>query len=166
MASHRPRTTSALNPAEPNIQLQPRRQKYAPQNPSPLKKQSDYELVAPLATKAPKGSTAARAVKPSAAAAPPKTPKVVKARKKTHCATPPSVLQDLKGRRQYDRGLQIGEGGFARVFLGQNKDGSQFAVKAVAKSSLQSERMRGKVSLNHTRACSSLRIFEGQKAYM
>ncbi|CCX31387.1 Similar to Serine/threonine-protein kinase plo1; acc. no. P50528 [Pyronema omphalodes CBS 100304] len=134
MASHRPRTTSALNPAEPNIQLQPRRQKYAPQNPSPLKKQSDYEL----------GSTAARAVKPSAAAAPPKTPKVVKARKKTHCATPPSVLQDLKGRRQYDRGLQIGEGGFARVFLGQNKDGSQFAVKAVAKSSLQSERMRGK----------------------
>lgn len=104
---------------------------------SPLKKQSDYEVVAPLASKP--------ARKPISSRAAPVTPRVRKERKKYLCATPPAVLHDLKGLREYDRGRQLGEGGFARCFLVQNKDGSLFAAKTVSKSSLQSTKMKGKV---------------------
>lgn len=127
----------------------PPRSRFAPGPPSPLKKQSDYQLVAPLASK-PVASRHAPAPPPAAAAAAgklaPVTPaKPQKPRKKFLCATPPQVLQDIKGKREYDRGRQLGEGGFARCFLVQNKEGDLFAAKTVAKKSLQSQKMKGKV---------------------
>jgi hypothetical protein len=116
--------------------------------PSPLKKQSDYELVAPLATKAPVSSNPPP-LAPSAAAnvraSGPTTPKVKNERKKYLCATPPSVLQDVRGQKEYDRGRQLGEGGFARCFLVENKEGGLFAAKTVSKKSLVSEKMKRKV---------------------
>ncbi|KAF8245888.1 Pkinase-domain-containing protein [Wilcoxina mikolae CBS 423.85] len=138
MAHPRP---TALSAAEPNIHYLPSRHgTRKPPQASPLKKQSDYELVAPLATK-PKAPTA------RARGLPPTTPKMTKERKerKKHlCATPPSVLQDLKGKREYDRGKQLGEGGFARCFLVQNKEGVLFAAKTLSKASLQNSKLKAK----------------------
>jgi hypothetical protein len=137
--SNRP---NALATVEPNV-YRPRTTKpsvrFPP--PSPLKKQSDYQLVAPLASKSSRPAAA------DAAAKAPVTPQIKKARKKFLCATPPAVLQDLKGKREYDRGRQLGEGGFARCFLVQNKDGTLFAAKTVSKKSLTSSKMKGKVCL-------------------
>lgn len=75
----------------------------------------------------------------------PKTPKPVKMRKKFLCETPPALLQDAKGKAEYDRGRQLGEGGFARCFLVQNKEGGLFAAKTVSKKSLANHKMRSKV---------------------
>jgi hypothetical protein len=150
MAHPRP---TALSVAEPNVHYLPSRN--ASRKPtsrlpsaSPLKKQSDYELVAPLATKP-------KALAARARGLPPTTPKMTKERrerKKFLCATPPSVLQDLKGKREYDRGKQLGEGGFARCFLVRNKEGVLFAAKTLSKASLQNSKLKAKVCFISPRA--------------
>lgn len=73
------------------------------------------------------------------------TPKKVKPRKQL-CNTPPVNLTSKHGG-EYDRGRQLGEGGFARCFLAKNKEGEYFAVKTVSKESLQTEKMKQKVCL-------------------
>lgn len=143
-----------LSSMDPN-QRPVRRQRSTAQKtgaPSPLKKQSDYHLVAPLknaTTKSmppPVSSGTANRAPPTGA---PKTPKQTskERKKKFLCATPPTVLQDTRGKAEYDRGRQLGEGGFARCFLVQNKEGGLFAAKTVAKKSLQSQKMKAKVCI-------------------
>jgi hypothetical protein len=140
---------TALASVEPNVHRplgrsqKPTAARFPPA--SPLKKQSDYQLVAPLAAKPSRPAVAAAGTGGAA----PVTPRIKKERKKYLCATPPAVLQDLKGKREYDRGRQLGEGGFARCFLVQNKDGSLFAAKTVSKKSLTGHKMRGKVCFHH-----------------
>jgi hypothetical protein len=145
-----------LAPMDPNLfsKRALARKRTAPQKvvgPSPLRKQSDYQLVAPLKATSTVSSKPPPA--PSSAAnqrqesAEPKTPKASARdrKKKLLCATPPVTLQDTRGRTEYDRGRQLGEGGFARCFLVQNKEGELFAAKTVAKKSLQSQKMKAKV---------------------
>lgn len=143
-----------LSSMDPN-QRPVRRQRSTAQKtgaPSPLKKQSDYHLVAPLKNATTKSipplasSSTANKAQPTGA---PKTPKQTskERKKKFLCATPPTVLQDTRGKTEYDRGRQLGEGGFARCFLVQNKEGGLFAAKTVAKKSLQSQKMKAKVCL-------------------
>ncbi|RPB27101.1 Pkinase-domain-containing protein, partial [Terfezia boudieri ATCC MYA-4762] len=64
--------------------------------------------------------------------------------KKYLCATPPVFLRNKRRNLTYDRGRQLGEGGFARCYLVQNKEGKLFAAKTVAKQSLGNPRMRQK----------------------
>ncbi|KAI5847372.1 kinase-like domain-containing protein [Morchella snyderi] len=140
-----------LTSMDPNQRPARRQRAAAPKltAPSPLKKQSDYHLVAPLK------AAATKALAPSALTGPskrsqhtgaPKTPKQTskERNKKFLCATPPTVLQDTRGKTEYGRGRQLGEGGFARCFLVQNKEGGLFAAKTVAKKSLQSQKKRAK----------------------
>lgn len=147
MATAQPGTILAS--MDPN-QRPTRRQRPTAAAPSPLKKQSDYHLVAPLKTTTtksiPPASSGAASTRPQPAGAP-KTPKQTskERKKKFLCATPPTVLQDTRGKTEYGRGRQLGEGGFARCFLVQNKEGGLFAAKTVAKKSLQSQKMRAKV---------------------
>lgn len=145
-----------LSSMDPN-QRPVRRQRSTAQKsgaPSPLKKQSDYHLVAPL-----KNATTTKSMPPQASSSAanraqpggaPKTPKQSskERKKKFLCATPPTVLHDTRGKTEYDRGRQLGEGGFARCFLVQNKEGGLFAAKTVAKKSLQSQKMKAKVGLH------------------
>ncbi|PUU73264.1 hypothetical protein B9Z19DRAFT_1035320 [Tuber borchii] len=142
---------SALSPMDPNLPTRPlvRKRSARATNPSPLRKQSDYQLVAPL--KITPATTSGPPPAPSSTAnqkrsGDPKTPKAAAKdrKKKLLCATPPQVLQDTRGRAEYDRGRQLGEGGFARCFLVQNKEGELFAAKTVAKKSLQNQRMKAK----------------------
>ncbi|KAA8905664.1 kinase-like domain-containing protein [Sphaerosporella brunnea] len=135
--SHRP---IALAAVEPNVYRPRNAAKPAASFPLPLqpKKQSDYEVVAPLASKP------SRPLASAAAAGAPTTPRIQKIRKKYLCETPPAVLHDLKGVKEYDRGRQLGEGGFARCFLVQNKNGTLFAAKTVSKKSLTSPKMKSK----------------------
>lgn len=120
-------------------------------NPSPLRKQSDYQLLAPLkvtstAFQGPPPAPSSNANR-NPASVNPKTPRASarERKKKVLCSTPPQVLQDTRGRAEYDRGRQLGEGGFARCFLVHNKEGKLFAAKTVAKKSLQSQKMKAKV---------------------
>ncbi|KAG0137487.1 kinase-like domain-containing protein [Tuber indicum] len=142
---------SALSSMDPNLPTRPlaRKRSARATNPSPLRKQSDYQLVAPLKT----APTVASGPPPAPSSTAnqkqlgdPKTPRVAAKdrKKKLLCATPPQVLQDTRGRAEYDRGRQLGEGGFARCFLVQNKEGELFAAKTVAKKSLQNQRMKAK----------------------
>ncbi|RPA90121.1 Pkinase-domain-containing protein [Choiromyces venosus 120613-1] len=141
----------ALSPMDPNLPTRPlvRKRSTRATNPSPLRKQSDYQLVAPLKVTSTAASGPPLAPSSTANRKPsddPKTPKVAAKdrKKKLLCATPPQVLQDTRGRAEYDRGRQLGEGGFARCFLVQNKEGELFAAKTVAKKSLQNQRMKAK----------------------
>lgn len=146
----------ALSPLSPNNNARARpvrrvntRATYKPTAPSPLKKQSDYAVLAPIKSKAVAGTTASAATattaRTGAASGKPVTPKAQKTRKKILCDTPPAILQDRKGNNDYNRGKLLGEGGFARCFLVQNRDGTLFAAKTVAKASLVSQKMRSKV---------------------
>jgi len=141
-----------LSPMDPNLPTRPlaRKRSARATNPSPLRKESDYQLVAPLKippTTAPGPPPAPSSTANQKRSGDPKTPKaaVKDRKKKLLCATPPQVLQDTRGRAEYDRGRQLGEGGFARCFLVQNKEGELFAAKTVAKKSLQNQRMKAKV---------------------
>jgi len=115
------------------------------------RKQSDYHLIQKLTAKL-TGSTLPSKTEPvppikSVPSAPSKTPvKKSSARpsKKILCSTPPVNLRNRKRGVEYDRGRQLGEGGFARCYLVQNKEGKLFAAKTVAKESLQSEKMQAK----------------------
>ncbi|TGZ81982.1 Pkinase-domain-containing protein [Ascodesmis nigricans] len=146
----------ALSPLSPNGNARARparrlatRTAYKPVAPSPLKKQSDYAVLAPIKSKPSSSTTTTTTTttkhqQQQVAAAKPATPKAQKTRKKILCDTPPAVLQDRKGKNEYNRGKQLGEGGFARCFLVQNRDGTLFAAKTVAKASLVSQKMRTK----------------------
>lgn len=167
--SKKPATTTATTTAAKRRLAAAPSALSAPVAPSPLKKQSDYELVAPLAPKAPRTTTtaappaaaaSAAAVAAAAAAAAaaggrgpaPVTPKPKRDRRKHLCATPPSVLHDSRGGREYGRGKQLGEGGFARCFLVKNQEGERFAAKTVSKLSLENAKMKAKACFP-LRAC-------------
>ncbi|KAF8424512.1 kinase-like domain-containing protein [Tirmania nivea] len=137
-----------------------------PRAPAPApRRQSDYHLIqslraVPPSALSPKPTTTAaasssssssstadssppRKPRPLPAAAKPKTPHKP-LHKKYLCATPPAFLRNKRRNLTYDRGRQLGEGGFARCFLVQNKEGKLFAAKTVAKQSLGNPRMKQK----------------------
>ena len=54
------------------------------------------------------------------------------------------MLHGSRGGREYGRGKQLGEGGFARCFLVKNQEGERFAAKTVSKLSLENAKMKAK----------------------
>lgn len=143
----------------------------APQSNSNLRKQSDYHLVPKGSTRglpiAPSSSSEEENVvplpaqrrrggvpqqqqqqqehnKPKEEVVLNSTPQKKPPSKKILCATPPVSLYNKKRNVEYDRGRQLGEGGFARCYLVQNNEGKLFAAKTVAKKSLEVEKTRNK----------------------
>ncbi|KAL7273297.1 Cell cycle serine/threonine-protein kinase cdc5/MSD2 [Rhizina undulata] len=171
---------AVLTPLDANLHNPTTRKPSSKGNPSPLRKQSDYQLVAPLSSKKPASARPPPPAPSSGAskqpAGDPKTPKAIKKdRKKFLCATPPTVLQDTRGKTEYDRGRQLGEGGFARCFLVQNKEGELFAAKTVSKKSLSSSKMKAKFfgeiqvhkTMNHPNIVKFVECFEdAENIYM
>lgn len=60
------------------------------------------------------------------------------------CKTPPSLIKNKDGQ-SFQRGLCLGEGGFARCFQVNSGDGTLYAAKTIAKASLTSEKTRLKL---------------------
>ncbi|PRT53703.1 Cell cycle serine/threonine-protein kinase CDC5/MSD2 [Wickerhamiella sorbophila] len=60
------------------------------------------------------------------------------------CKTPPSLIKNKDGQ-SYQRGLCLGEGGFARCFQVNTGDGTLYAAKTIAKASLTNEKTRLKL---------------------
>lgn len=61
------------------------------------------------------------------------------------CYTPPTLINDRKKDRQYFRRGLLGEGGFARCFEVTDFQGTRLAAKTVAKTSILSEKVKGKL---------------------
>ncbi|ODV60018.1 polo kinase CDC5 [Ascoidea rubescens DSM 1968] len=60
------------------------------------------------------------------------------------CKTPPSVIRTRTGK-DYQRGLFLGEGGFARCFQIKDDGGKLYAAKTVAKASIKNEKTKTKL---------------------
>lgn len=86
------------------------------------------------------------------------------------CLTPPSLIQGSTGQ-SYQRGLCIGEGGFARCFQVNDGNGEIFAAKTLAKAALNSEKTRSKLlteikihrAMNHPGIVNFVDCFEDDK---
>lgn len=86
------------------------------------------------------------------------------------CLTPPSLIQGSAGQ-SYQRGLCIGEGGFARCFQVNDGNGEIFAAKTLAKAALNSEKTRSKLlteikihrAMNHPGIVNFVDCFEDDK---
>ncbi|BFZ55973.1 Cell cycle serine/threonine-protein kinase cdc5/MSD2 [Savitreella phatthalungensis] len=61
------------------------------------------------------------------------------------CFTPPAMINDKKKDRSYFRRGLLGEGGFARCFEVTDFKGVRLAAKTVAKTSISSEKVKGKL---------------------
>ncbi|ODQ82247.1 hypothetical protein BABINDRAFT_158882 [Babjeviella inositovora NRRL Y-12698] len=83
------------------------------------------------------------------------------------CKTPPSIVRTRNGR-DYQRGLFLGEGGFARCFQMKDSSGQIFAAKTVAKASIKNEKTKTKLlseikihkSLKHPNIVNFIDCFE------
>ena len=79
----------------------------------------------------------------TAAAAPAEEKKRRKVKPSSLCLTPPAFIQGSMG--EYQRGMCIGEGGFARCFQVNDRNGELYAAKTLAKAALTTEKTRSKL---------------------
>lgn len=71
-------------------------------------------------------------------------PKKRKEKLSSLCKTPPSTIR-TRGGKEYNRGLCLGEGGFARCFQIKDDTGRVFAAKTIAKASIKNEKTKNKL---------------------
>ncbi|KAL5522527.1 hypothetical protein ACEPAG_8543 [Sanghuangporus baumii] len=85
------------------------------------------------------------AVSPQKAPKPPSSPPLPRQNTKATPPSPPQVIRDRAHAMSYSRVGFLGEGGFARVYEVQDRNGVRQAIKVVTKKSLQTRKAKTKL---------------------